>query len=217
LGSSKLNVPDRFEHSREVFRHHLGVQRVLVIGNSGSGKTTLARSLAGRLGAPHIELDGIFHQAGWTPLDPVEFRRRVDEATSMPCWVVCGNYTVVRDILWDRADTVICFDLPKWLNLWRVMRRTAVRWVRHQELWNGNRETLRNILALHDKDRSILRLAWSTHAKKRAYIRHSVADERWSHITFHVIRRSRDAQRILDGAPAVAASTPSARKSTPET
>jgi len=58
-----------------VVRCYLGVQRVLIIKNSGSGKTTLAGSLAGRLGDPHIELDGIFRQAGWTPLDPVEFRR----------------------------------------------------------------------------------------------------------------------------------------------
>lgn len=193
------------------------MRRILVIGNSGSGKTTLARELSGRLGVPHIELDGIFHQAGWTPLEPGEFRRRVDVATSADSWVVCGNYTVVRDILWDRADTVIAFDLPKWLNMWRVLRRTVSRLVRRRVLWNGNRETLRNILAFHDEDRSILRWAWSAHAGKRADIRASLVDPRWSHIAFHVVRTPGDAQRILVGLPAETASNPSARKSTPET
>lgn len=166
---------------------------------------------------PHVELDSIFHQPGWTPLEPGEFRRRVDAATSAPRWVVCGNYTVVRDILWERADTVIAFDLPKWLNMWRVVRRTVTRLVRRQELWNGNRETLRNILAFHDEDRSILRWAWSAHAGKRADIRASLVDERWSHITFHVVHRPRDAQRILEGVPAVAASRPNPTNSAPET
>ena len=39
-----------------------------MIGNSGSGKTTLGRALAELLGVPFVELDGIFHQPGWTEL-----------------------------------------------------------------------------------------------------------------------------------------------------
>jgi len=45
------------------------VRRVSVVGVSGSGKTTVARALAARLGVPHVELDAIYHQPGWTGLD----------------------------------------------------------------------------------------------------------------------------------------------------
>ena len=48
-----------------------------MVGNSGSGKTSLAAALADRLGIPHLELDSVFHQPGWRPLDGDEFRDRV--------------------------------------------------------------------------------------------------------------------------------------------
>jgi adenylate kinase family enzyme len=40
--------------------------RVSILGTSGSGKTTLARRLAAALDLPHLELDAVFHQPGWT-------------------------------------------------------------------------------------------------------------------------------------------------------
>jgi cytidylate kinase len=46
--------------------------RVVVVGNSGSGKTTFALRLAQALDLTHVELDSIYHQPGWTPLDAEE-------------------------------------------------------------------------------------------------------------------------------------------------
>jgi adenylate kinase family enzyme len=53
------------------------VRRVSVVGTSGAGKSTLASSLALALGADLLELDSVYHQAGWTPLPASEFRARV--------------------------------------------------------------------------------------------------------------------------------------------
>jgi adenylate kinase family enzyme len=118
----------------------VSVQRISVVGNSGSGKTTLARSLAGVLGLPHLELDAVFHQPGWQPLDRSIFRARVDEFTLARGWVVDGNYSAVRDIVWSRADTVIWLDLPRWRVMRQVVGRTLRRVATGAELWNGNRE-----------------------------------------------------------------------------
>lgn len=197
--------------------YHRRVARILVIGNSGSGKTTLAAAVSRRTGVPHIELDSIFHQSGWTPLPTDEFRARVSELTSGDEWVVCGNYTAVRDILWERADTVIAFDLPRRVVMWRVTRRTLSRLLRRKVLWNGNRETLRNILAFHDPERSIIRWAWSSHPSKHAEVEQVTNDPQWSDKTFVVVRDNRDAQRAVEGLPAVAASRPSPTNSTPDT
>ncbi|MGI9005159.1 MAG: hypothetical protein ACR2FU_02995 [Streptosporangiaceae bacterium] len=76
------------------------MQRISVVGNSGSGKTTLARRPATALGVPHLELDPVFHQIGWQPLETGEFRRLVSEFTAGPGWVVDGNYSKGQDIVW---------------------------------------------------------------------------------------------------------------------
>ncbi|MGI8652668.1 MAG: AAA family ATPase, partial [Geodermatophilaceae bacterium] len=119
------------------------MRRVSVVGVSGSGKTTVARVLSARLNAPHIELDAIFHQPGWVGLDDEEFSRRVDEATMGDSWVVDGNYSRIQEIVWSRADTVIVLDLPRWRVMSQLLVRTLRRGWTGQELWNGNRESLR--------------------------------------------------------------------------
>ncbi|MFG1973873.1 hypothetical protein ACGFJC_31490 [Nonomuraea fuscirosea] len=83
------------------------MKRVSVVGNSGSGKSTLSSALAGRLGVPWLELDSIFHMSGWQPRPLEEFRAEVERFTAADGWVVDGNYSAVRDLVWSRADTVV--------------------------------------------------------------------------------------------------------------
>jgi adenylate kinase family enzyme len=140
----------------------LRMQRVSVVGNSGSGKTTIAAELARLIGAPHLELDSVFHQPGWVPLPAPEFRARVADFTAAPRWVVDGNYTAVRDLVWSRADTVVWLDLPRWRVMRQVVTRTIRRAARRAELWNGNVEPWSNFLHL-DPQQSIIAWAWTRH------------------------------------------------------
>jgi adenylate kinase family enzyme len=126
------------------------VKRISVIGGSCTGKTTLSRELARRLGVPHIELDGLHHDAGWQEAPAEVLRARVDAALAEASdgWVVDGNYQgKIGTFVLDRADTVVFLDLPHRVALRRVLWRTARRVVVGKELWNGNRETLRNALS----------------------------------------------------------------------
>ena len=77
-----------------------------MVGTPGAGKSTVARELARNLGVPFVELDGIFHQPGWAPLAADEFRHRVAEVAAGDAWVIDGNYSDVRSLVWARADTV---------------------------------------------------------------------------------------------------------------
>jgi adenylate kinase family enzyme len=125
-----------------------------MVGNSGSGKSTLARELAASLGVPHLELDSVFHQPGWEPLPEDEFRRLVTARANEDGWVIDGNYSAVRSIVWARADTVVWLDLPKWTVMRQVAWRTVRRAVTQQELWNGNREPLSNFLTWNQRSPS---------------------------------------------------------------
>jgi adenylate kinase family enzyme len=86
---------------------------VSVVGTSGSGKSTLARELAVILGVPHPELDSVNQQPGWVPLPTDEFRQVVAVRLAEDGWVVDGNYSAVRLLVWALADTVTWLDLPR--------------------------------------------------------------------------------------------------------
>jgi adenylate kinase family enzyme len=167
-----------------------------VVGNSGSGKSTLARELAASLGVPHLELDGAFHQPGWEPLPKEEFRRLVTERTSQDGWVVDGNYSVIRPIVWARADTVVWLDLPKRIVMWQVTRRTVSRAVTRKVLWNGNREPLSNFLSWVP-EKSVISWAWHKHAKYRTQYAAAAADPANAHLTFIRLTSRRHVSRFL--------------------
>jgi adenylate kinase family enzyme len=140
------------------------VQRISVVGNSGSGKTTLAKAVASALGIPHLELDAVFHQPDWQPLETDLFRARVAEFIAGDTWVVDGNYSAVRDLIWARADTVLWIDLPRRAVMRQLVARTLRRMATRQELWNGNTESWRDLLSLNP-ERSIIVWAWTGHRK----------------------------------------------------
>jgi adenylate kinase family enzyme len=121
------------------------IRRVSVVGSSGSGKTTFAIRLAARLGVPHIELDAVYWGPSWSQLDVETFRARVREATAGEAWVCDGNYSAVRPIVLERADTVVWLDLPLRTCLRRMLRRAADRIRSGEELWGGNRESWREV------------------------------------------------------------------------
>ena len=179
------------------------VRRVSVVGVSGSGKTTVARALAARLGVPHVELDAIFHQPGWTGLDDEEFARRVTAATAGEGWVVDGNYSRILDIVWARADTVVVLDLPRGPVMGQLLLRTLRRGWTREELWNNNRESLRNLIR-RDPEQNILLWAWTTHVKSRRRYLAAEVDPRWSGLSFLRARSRREADRLVEAVPLVA-------------
>ena len=79
------------------------------------------------LAVPHLELDAVFHQAGWQPLEREVFRGRVAEFIAGEGWVVDGNYSVVSDLVWARADTVVWLDVPRRQVMRQLLARTLRR------------------------------------------------------------------------------------------
>ena len=85
----------------------LDLRRIAVVGTTGSGKTTLDRWLGRALEVTHVELDALNWEPNWKTAPTEVFRRRVADALDGEAWVSDGNYTAVRDIVWDRATTLV--------------------------------------------------------------------------------------------------------------
>jgi adenylate kinase family enzyme len=174
------------------------VRRVSIVGNAGSGKTHLAGRLAAILEVPHVELDSIHHLPGWEPISPDTFTAEVDAITSTDGWVIDGNYraVVVDGPVWQRADTVVWLDLSRRTVMRRVTARTLRRMIRREELWNGNREPIRNLYAW-DPHRSIVRWAWTQHAKYQDRFSSAMSLPELSHVTFVRLRAHSEVERWL--------------------
>lgn len=146
-------------------------RRVLVAGTSGSGKTTLAGRLAPLLQAPHVEIDGLFHGPSWTRRP--SFEDDVHRFSRDPCWVTEWQYDSVRTHLADRADLLVWLDLPRFTVMRQVVRRTIVRRLRRQVLWNGNAEP--PIWTVFTDPEHIVRWAWTTHGRAAGRVKELAA------------------------------------------
>jgi adenylate kinase family enzyme len=174
------------------------LRRINVVGTSGSGKTTFARALAARLGHPHVELDALNWGANWTQAAPEVMRQRVADAIAPERWVIDGNYSVSRDLLWARADTIVWLDFSRRVVTWRVVRRTLSRIVRRTEIWAGNRESVRMLLS---RD-SIIWWSVSTYGRRRRQYPSLLAAH--PHLRVVRLRSPREADRWLRSLPTIA-------------
>jgi adenylate kinase family enzyme len=139
-------------------------QRISVVGTTGSGKTTLARQISQQLQIPHVELDALYWDVNWTAATEPLFRDRVTAALQGDRWVVDGNYSKIRDLVWSQADTIVFLDYSFWVVARQLLRRTLRRSLQQEELWNGNRENLRTALFSQD---SILLWLLKTYDRNR--------------------------------------------------
>lgn len=126
---------------------------------------------------------------------------RQRRTSAAPGWVVDGNYSAVRDLVWSRADTVIWLDLPRWRVMRQVIWRTLRRIATSAELWNGNRENWRNLFG--PPEESIIVWAWTRHRVYRDRYLAAQVDPANDHLRFVRLRTGRQVSELLLAAECV--------------
>lgn len=173
------------------------MRRVSVVGSSGSGKTTVARRLAAALDVPYVELDALHWDPDWTAAPAELLRARTLDAIRGDAWVVDGNYqTKIGTLVWDRADTVVWVNPPRWRAVWRSFIRTVRRSATGIELWNGNREHWSGLMFWRGED-SILWWGWSSYKRTSERYEAAMTDPAYAGLTFHRLRNERDLARFF--------------------
>ena len=139
----------------------------------------LHRIIAEALGLNYGEIDALFWLPEWTQPADVEFYSDLKTALAGDGWVLDGNYSRTVPIKWARVQVVVWLDLPYLLILYQVISRTLRRSIKQEELWSGNRESLRK--AFLEKDSIILWSLTNLRKVRRGYAA-AMQDNRYSHI-----------------------------------
>jgi adenylate kinase family enzyme len=154
--------------------------RITVVGTTATGKTTLAAQLAQCLGLPRVELDALYWGPNWTAATVEDFRASVAQVVSKNEWVLDGNYSRARDLIWARTQTMIWLDYALPVVIYRLTTRTFRRIFTHQELWNGNRETVKGAFFQPD---SLFLWAIRTHGPRRKQFEVALQQLEYAHLS----------------------------------
>ena len=169
-------------------------QRINVVGTTGAGKTTVARRLSEILCIPHVEIDALFWGPNWGRAPADILAQRVAEATSPGRWVVDGNYSVVRDLIWPKATGIVWLDYPFPVVFLRLLSRTVRRVFFKEDLWNGNRERFHAQFMSRD---SLFLWALRTHRRRRKQLGALLQQPEYAHLEVVRLRSSKQTTRWL--------------------
>lgn len=102
------------------------MKKVIVIGSGGSGKSTFSRWLGLATGLPVVHLDKLYWHPGWVKTPADEWESIVRREIGKPEWIMDGNFGGTRQMRLAACDTVIFLDLPRYLCLYRILKRTLL-------------------------------------------------------------------------------------------
>jgi adenylate kinase family enzyme len=102
------------------------MKKIIVVGSGGAGKSTFARRLGEKLAIPVVHLDKLFWHPNWTRTPDDEWHEIVRREIKRDEWVMDGNFGGTREMRMQACDTVILLDMPRWLCMYRILKRTLL-------------------------------------------------------------------------------------------
>lgn len=139
-------------------------RRIAIIGLPGSGKSTFAMQLGSVLNIPVHHLDKHMFE-GRKKRNKEEFLTIKKSLLEQEAWIIEGCSFSTLEMRFARADTVIYFDLPRSLCIWRICKRllssnkhlietgclNGINWTLIKYIWNFNQDKRQGIEELSKK------------------------------------------------------------------
>ncbi|OPA73799.1 AAA family ATPase [Paenibacillus selenitireducens] len=99
------------------------MKKIVIIGSGGSGKSTFSHKLGELTQLPVYHLDALYWKPGWIPTPKDEWDTFQKELILKNEWIIDGNYGRTLEIRMSEADTIIFFDLSRWVTTYRIIKR----------------------------------------------------------------------------------------------
>lgn len=170
--------------------------RILLLGVTGSGKSTVARRVEQARGIPVIDVDALAWRPGWVKTPDDELAAAIGEVAARDAWVMDAAWKATLPVVLPRTQLVVALDLPRWLSLTRLLRRTAWRVISRNQVCGENVESLGSMLG---RD-SIIAWHFQSFSRKRQQITAWVTDPQMPQVLH--LRSARDVENwvtSLDG------------------
>jgi len=126
----------------------------------------------------------------------IEFRSLVGNVTKEDSWVTDGNYSIVRDVLWSRATTIIWLNYPFPLVLYRSISRSFKRSVTQEIIFSGNRESFKRSFFSRE---SIILWVVKTHSLKRGKYGELLRSKKYSDLEIIELKSQSEATCYIRG------------------
>ncbi len=99
------------------------MKRVIVIGSGGAGKSTFSRRLSEIMGIEVVHLDKIYWLPNWNEPSKAEFEKILKIELEKREWIMDGNFKSTLEMRLEKCDTVISFELPRTVCIYRALKR----------------------------------------------------------------------------------------------
>ena len=171
------------------------MNKINVIGTTGSGKTTFSSALAQQLQIEYIEIDKVYWKPNWREPEEQEFLDKLSNSIIGAEWVLDGNYSRARKLIWESADTVIWLDYGYFRTLWQLVKRSITRSYIKQELWagTGNSESFSRLFSKN----SIILWFFRRYHLNRRRLPELISREEFGHIKFIKLTSPQKAKEYL--------------------
>ncbi|QOD61124.1 AAA family ATPase [Polaribacter haliotis] len=142
-------------------------RKIIITGTTCTGKTTLGRKLAKELSIIQIDLDDLHFLPNWVEKEKEIFVKDVNkEIQKYDEWIVSGSYqSLLKDTVWQEANTIIWLDYPLNLIIRRYFIRTYRRVFLKEKCCGENYETLAKTFSKESLFLWIFKTYW--HRKRR--------------------------------------------------
>ncbi|MFC1841712.1 adenylate kinase [Candidatus Dependentiae bacterium] len=157
------------------------MKRIVIVGSIGAGKSSLAKVLSKKLHIEHIELDNLFWLPEWNIRPAEEVKELAAKKIDKPAWIICGNFSFLRPLIWPKADTVVWLDYPFLLCFWRTLKRSFINIIKRRKCCNGNQETFGRLFFSKN---SILLWCIRTYKRRNKRYERLMHDPVYKHIRF---------------------------------
>lgn len=104
------------------------MKRIIIIGSGGAGKSTFSKRLHEITGIELFHLDKLYWKPNWEETAKPEMLEIIKNLLKGDSWILDGNFNSTMELRMEASDTIIFFDMPRYLCLYQILKRWKSYW-----------------------------------------------------------------------------------------